>query len=91
MPARTARVKRRLRGTAHLLAQGAGDEAPAGALAGSGDPRQVEIEKVGLLTNPVVSSRRFRSFQPDQISAFQELWRCDPLLKKVSFPAEVSP
>jgi hypothetical protein len=32
-----------------------------------------------LLTNPVVSSRRFRSFQPDQISAFQELWRCDPL------------
>jgi hypothetical protein len=32
-----------------------------------------------LLTNPVITSRRLRSFEPDQLTAFQEVWRCDPL------------
>jgi hypothetical protein len=32
-----------------------------------------------LLTNPAITTRRLRSFEPDQLSAFQEVWRCDPL------------
>jgi hypothetical protein len=32
-----------------------------------------------LLTNPAITSRRLRSFEPDQLAAFQEVWRCDPL------------
>lgn len=32
-----------------------------------------------LLTNPAITSRRLRSFDADQLAAFQEVWRCDPL------------
>jgi hypothetical protein len=32
-----------------------------------------------LLTNPAITTRRLRSFEPDQLTAFQEVWRCDPL------------
>ena len=32
-----------------------------------------------LLTNPSITSRRLRSFDLDQLTAFQEVWRCDPL------------
>jgi hypothetical protein len=32
-----------------------------------------------LLTNPAITSRRLRSFDTDQLTAFQEVWRCDPL------------
>lgn len=32
-----------------------------------------------LLTNPVITTRRLRSFEPDQLASFQEVWRCDPL------------
>ncbi len=32
-----------------------------------------------LLTNPVITTRRLRSFEPDQLATFQEVWRCDPL------------
>jgi hypothetical protein len=32
-----------------------------------------------LLTNSAVTTRRFRGFSLDQMTAFQELWRCDPL------------
>ncbi len=32
-----------------------------------------------LLTNPVITTRRLRSFEPDQLTTYQEVWRCDPL------------
>ena len=32
-----------------------------------------------LLTNPAITTRRLRNFDADQLTAFQEVWRCDPL------------
>ena len=32
-----------------------------------------------LLTNAAITTRRFRNLAADQLTAFQELWRCDPL------------
>jgi hypothetical protein len=32
-----------------------------------------------LLTNPLISTRRFRNLDADQLTASQEIWRCDSL------------